>query len=1049
MKEHKKQYWKGIEQLTEDPHFVAKAEREFPEYLPVGEAAGGDGSEGTTRRDFLKLMGFSVAAATLASCETPVKHAIPYLNKPEDVDPGIANYYASTYSEGGDYCSILVKTREGRPIKIEGNKHCPITRGGTNAQIEASILSLYDQHRLVAPQIKGKKAKWNDVDKQVVAGLKKAAASGKKISIVSHTILSPTTKKVIDEFIAKYPTAEHVVYDAVSYSGMLDANQECFGKRVIPSYKFDQANVIVSFGADFLGTWLSPVEFSKQYSLGRKIGTSRKTMSKHIQFESNLSLTGSNADNRFRIKPSQEGVIVAALYNHIAKKTGAIETISGSGLKDEKLKKAVAFTAEKLLASKGSSIVVSGSNDPAVQTLINGINFALNNYSSTLEMGLPSYYKQGSDQQFNQFVSDAKAGAIGAVIFYNVNPIYNTAKGAELANALKNVSLKVSTNIVKDETLAHVDIAAPDHHYLESWNDAEPIKGHLTLGQPTISPLFKTRQVQESLLAWAGNGTSYLDYLKGNWKSSFYNAQVTTFGFQAFWDKCLHDGIYQHGGMFAALADSVSNMQDVAIGGQVFTPNLSKAASSIAKNYKENKKGTELVLYQKIGIGTGYQSNNPWLQEMPDPITKATWDNYVTISPALAKSWGLKMEEGIFTKKAKLTVGKKSITAPVMVQPGQADDTVGLALGYGQKAAGRVANELGVDAYPLISSINNNQSLAATDQVKIELTSEKHEIAHTQTHHTFMGRKTVIQEATLTEYKKDPGAGRFHPMIATSEGKKKPSEVSLWKGHEYPNHHWGMVIDLNSCTGCSACTIACQAENNVPVVGKKEVIRRREMHWLRIDRYYSSDADENDTTGMEEPSANPEVVFQPMMCQHCNNAPCETVCPVAATTHSTEGLNQMTYNRCVGTRYCANNCPYKVRRFNWFKYHDSDKFPDNLAMNNDLGKMVLNPDVTVRARGVMEKCSMCVQRIQNGKLEAKKQGRKVEDADVNTACASSCPTDAIVFGDMNNPESQISKVLNEEQPERVYHVLEELNVSPNVFYLTKVRNKSKNGKKDA
>jgi molybdopterin-containing oxidoreductase family iron-sulfur binding subunit len=426
---------------------------------------------------------------------------------------------------------------------------------------------------------------------------------------------------------------------------------------------------------------------------------------------------------------------------------------------------------------------------------------------------------------------------------------------------------------------------------------------------------------------------------------------------------------------------------------------------------------------------------------MPDPISKACWDNYLTIPQSLARKYGIEMDEGK-TKMVKLNISNKSLKVPVLVQPGQADNTVGISIGYGREKSGRVSNGVGINVYPLKVKKNGIYwDNLVKDNITIEPLNETYRIAQTQTHETYMGRKSVIQESTLSKYKKNPLSGRYFPKIFTSKGYKKPEDISLWKGHSYSNHHWGMVIDLNSCTGCGVCTIACQAENNIPVVGKDEVLNRREMHWIRIDRYYSSDG--KDATSLEVPSNNPEVVFQPMMCQHCNNAPCETVCPVLATTHSSEGLNQMTYNRCIGTRYCANNCPYKVRRFNWFKYHDNKQFKDNVSMNTSLGKMVLNPDVTVRSRGVMEKCTMCIQRIQAGKLKAKLEKRKLRDGDISVACADSCPADSIVFGDMNNNESSIFKLLSSEVEGRAYHVLEELSVKPNVTYLTKIRNKEK------
>jgi len=1032
MSDNKKTYWKGIEQLSNDPEFVKNADKEFPEFLPINQNEEGGGSN---RRDFLKMMGFGIAAASLAACEAPVRRAIPYVNKPVDVDPGVPNYYASTYTNGGDFCSIVVKTREGRPIKIEGNTLSNISQGGVNAQVEASVLTMYDNERLRGPKIGDKATKWETLDKEVINKLNSVAAQGGQIKIVSNTILSPTTKQVIADFKTKYPTTEHVMYDTISAEGMLAANESSFGKRSIPSYDFSKADVIVSFGADFLGTWISPIEFTKQYSKTRKIGSNKKTMSRHYQFESNLSLTGSNADYRTPIKPSDEGKAVAALYNAIASKTGG-QMVSAKG-EYKNIDKA----ANDLLKAKGKSIVVSGSNDPAVQTLVNGINSMLSNYGQTIDWSKALNYRQGNENAMDKFIADAKAGRVGAAIFLNSNPVYNHAKGAELKDALAKVSLKIATSDRTDETAALADYAAPDHHFLESWNDANPRKGTYSLTQPTITPVFDTRQAQQSLLTWSGNNVDFYEYLQNYWKQNM----PLSGNFQMAWDKALHDGIMEV---------PATEEEGEAV---VFAGNVSAASAAIVKNYKSS--GVELAIYQKIGMGDGSQANNPWLQEMPDPISKATWDNYLTVSQSWARENGVTAFEGK-SNKAKLTVNGKSVVVPILIQPGQAAGTVGLAVGYGRTSAGKVANGRGVDAYPLVSTLNRTSSYNVMSGVSIEVLEEKYQIAQTQTHQTYMGRDTVIQEATLGEYKKDEFAGRHRPQISNwmdDEGSTSPGNLSLWKGHKYKNHHWGMVIDLNSCTGCSACHVACQSENNIPVVGREEVINRRDMHWMRIDRYYSSDAAPSDLKGLEEASENPEVTFQPMMCQHCNNAPCETVCPVAATTHSTEGINQMTYNRCIGTRYCANNCPYKVRRFNWFKYHDNGQFEDvNTSMNNDLGKMVLNPDVTVRSRGVMEKCSLCIQRIQYGKLEAKKESRRPKDGEITTACASACPADAIVFGDMNDKDSRIHNMLQIEQKEdtdylvsteigepRAYHVLEEIGVKPNVTYLTKIRNKDK------
>lgn len=1012
-----KRYWKGLEELRNDETFVKNAHNEFGSFET--ESSGKNKSIvdgiGSDRRDFLKLLGFGVAAVSLAACDAPVKKSIPYLNKPVDTFPSIADWYASTYAEGGDYASILVKTREGRPIKIEGNKQSNISKGGVSARAHASLLALYDAEKLKGPKKGEADADWDVIDKEISAQLATVAAKGGQIRIVSSTILSPSTKAVITDFAKKYPTTKHVMYDANSVAGLIKANADSFNKAAVPSYDFSKAKTIVGIGCDFLGTWISPDSFSKQYVQGRKLSSAKngkRDMSRHFQFETILSLTGSNADYRIAVKPSQEGLVALALYNKV---TGKGATSLGTEV-DKMLDKA----AKELKASQGASLVVSGSNDPNVQTVVNALNVALGSYGTTIDLGAPVNYRQGSDSDMVQLVAELKGGALGAVLFYGCNPVYDHVLGADLKDGIAKTALSVSFSDRSDETSSLCKYIAPAPHYLESWGDAEPKAGYYSLQQPAISLIYKTRQAQSSLLKWAGLGDDFYIYLRNYWKSTI----LTGTDFEGAWTKALHDGVLERGGASASGVSAVANLEG--------------AIAAVSSSYKANATGIEVVLYEKVGMGNGALANNPWLQEFPDPITKACWDNYASISQKTAKELGLAQDDVV-----KVEVKGKSVELPVLIQPGQANGTVAIAIGYGREKAGKSGNGVGANVYPLAQMKAGFVSFNAGEGT-IAKTGDTHKIAQTQTHDTVMARKAVLQEARLAAYQKDTKAGRYFPHVATSEGLKSPGEISLWNGYEKPNHSWGMAIDLNSCTGCGACVISCQAENNVSVVGRQEVINRREMHWIRIDRYYSSDAAVEDLSGLEVASENPEVTFQPLMCQHCGNAPCETVCPVLATTHSTEGLNQMAYNRCVGTRYCANNCPYKVRRFNWFKYFDNDNF--DYHYNNDLGKMVINPDVTVRSRGVIEKCSMCVQRIQEGKLNAKKERRRPVDGEIVVACAQSCPTEAIVFGDMNDPESRLSKLLAEEKEGRAFQMLEEINVKPQITYLTKIRNKDVDAK---
>ncbi|WP_247235848.1 TAT-variant-translocated molybdopterin oxidoreductase [Telluribacter sp. SYSU D00476] len=1021
MENNKKRYWRGLEELRNDENFVKNAEREFAELTPGEEKEYQSIVDGTNthRRDFLKVLGFGMAAVSLAACDAPVTKAVPYLNKPEGEYPTLDNWYASTYAEGSEYNSILVKTREGRPVKLEPNSMSSLTHG-VSARVQSSLLGLYDVEKLKGPQ-KGDdtKVSWEMVDREITTQLAQVAGRNGAIRIVSPTIMSPSTKAVIADFTAKYPSTTHIMYDANSLSAIRRANEESFGQPVFPSYDLTKAKVIVGIDADFLGTWVNPAFFDTQYAATRKVSSApngKKDMSRHYQFESDFSLTGANADYRTPVKPSQSALVVTALYNRVASKLGG-KTITAPAIEVANLDKA----ATDLVAAQGQAVVICGLNDPAAQVVTNALNSLLGSYSSTIDLGTPLNVHQGNDLAMNGFIDEVKGGRIGAVIFLGANPVYDHPRGAELAQALPKVPLSISIADRADETASLVKYICPAPHYLESWGDSEPRTGYYSLTQPTISRIFNTRQGQESLLTWAGLPANYHEYIRSFWRRNVFT-QGGGGNFDDFWVKSLHDGVFERKAAPAA--------------GATFAGNVDAAASAIARTgaASGSAQGIELIIYEKVGMGTGRWANSPWLQEFPDPMTKATWDNYAKLSKKTAADLGV--EQGDLVRvEAK---GGYAVELPVLVQPGLANGAVAIAIGYGREKAGKAGNGVGVNAYPMAAFVGGFLSFRP-GTVNVTKAGGSREIAQTQTHETVMSRESVIQETILSEYKKNNAAGRFIPEVETSEGPVHAPDLSLWNGHKYPNHSWGMVIDLNSCTGCGSCVVSCQAENNVPVVGRQEVARRREMHWIRIDRYYSSDAEEGDFKGQEIAAENPAVVFQPMLCQHCQNAPCETVCPVAATTHSHEGLNQMTYNRCVGTRYCANNCPYKVRRFNWFKYFDNDNF--DYHFNNDLGKMVINPEVTVRSRGVIEKCSFCVQRIQEGKLTAKKERRRPKDGEIVTACAQSCPTSAIVFGDLNDPTSLVSQLAQTERKGgRGFQVIEEINTRPQITYLVKVKN---------
>lgn len=1007
-----KKYWKGLEELNKTPEFVELNKHEFAEPIPIEEVLTGGGlNSKSPRRDFLKALGFGVGAVTLAACQkVPVHKSIPYLIKPEEVTPGIPNYYTSTY-EGQ---AILVKTREGRPIKIEGHPNDIIAKGGASAQAQASVLDLYDVNRLKNPLKDNSDSGWAQVDDFVVRALLTIKASGKKIRIVSSTVSSPSTLGVIADFIKQFPTAKHINYDAVSYTGIIQANQNSFGKAVLPHYNFDKADIIVSFGADFLGTWISPEEFTRQYVSNRNNKSlESKKMSRHIQFETGMSLTGSNADVRIPIKPSEEGLALVALYNAVSG-----STLAGTkGLGNKVAENAIAIAAKELVAAKGKALVVAGSNDVATQVLVNAINSLLGSYGTTIDLDNPSLQYAGNDAEFAELVSDMKSGQVDAVFFLNANPVYDYYDSKGFTEGLKKVSLKVSFASNTDETSALCNIVAPNHHYLESWGDDNAISGYYTVLQPTINPVYDTRQAEQSLMKWSDNpAKDYYTYVRNNWDKNLL-AKGGLSG-QSGWETLLQTGFVK--------------AAPVTAGSYSFSKDLNAVAQTIIdhSNLLAGDK-TELQLYQTVAMRDGKRANNPWLQELPDPVSKVTWDNFAAMSPSDMKKKGL--QDGDLVK---IDANGYSVALPVLSQPGQAQGTISVAVGYGRTVVGPVGINVGKNAFPFHSLRNGTLQTSAT--ATLTTTGENSPLAQTQTHHSIEGRNSIIKEASFTEYLKNPATG-----TGKSEGHKEYKPDLFWQKYDRPAYDWVMAIDLNACTGCGACVVACSAENNVPVVGKDEVSRRREMHWIRIDRYYSFNDNgvndggitrEHDIAKLEDLD-HVKVVYQPMLCQHCEHAPCETVCPVLATVHSSEGLNHMAYNRCVGTRYCANNCPYKVRRFNWFNYWNDSRFDNYL--NNEHTQLVLNPDVTTRFRGVMEKCSMCIQRIQAGKLKAKIEKRPLKDGDIKMACQQTCSANAIVFGNANDPESEVSKAL---RSERTYYVLEELNVKPGVGYQTKIRN---------
>ena len=1005
-----KKYWKSVEELKENSSIVEKLQKsEFIEDIPTTEFLGDkeslEGSD-TSRRDFLKYVGFSTAVASLAACEGPVVNSIPYVVKPDDVIPGIADYYASSIADGFDFADVLVKVREGRPIKIEPNKDSK--NGITNARVQASVLSLYDDNRLRNPLAKGEITDYASLDKEVLAQLAQIKESGSKIVLLSGTKASPSLERLVAEFKESYGNVEHVVYDAVAEDAALNAFEKMYGTRALPDYYFGKAEVIVGVGADFLGDWQGG-NFGPGYAKGRKPKNGK--MSRHIQFESNMTLTGGNADKRVIVKPSEQLQVISKLYEAI--ENGA--NPGGSTPIDDAVAKAVS----QIKKAGNKALVVCGLQDENAQLLTLAINHALQ--SVAIDVVSTKNTRQGDMKKVNQLVKDMASGAVGALFIANSNPVYTLAKGSDFAEAMKKVSLSLTFSMSANQTteVSQYVIASP--HYLESWGDLEIKKGSYSLMQPTIQPLFKTRQLEDSLLTWMGSEHTFYDYMKNHWQSNVLGGRS--------WNKTLQDGTF-----------SVAHEETVAVPNEI---DLSGASATLAKTAG---KELELTVYTKTGLGDGQQANNPWLQELPDPITRTSWDNYLLISRVDAERLGLSnrtVDNGALNGDL-VNISSNGVSlnnVPVYIQPGQAVGSVSIALGYGRTDLKKDMN-VGVNAYPL--------SEGSFHEVTIEKVAGEHKFACVQLHHTIMGREEEItKETTLADFVSKPKEEWNHaPVFSLDHQEVTQDKVDLWeKFDDSLGTKFNLSIDLATCTGCAACVVACHAENNVPVVGKHEIRVSRDMHWLRIDRYYSSDmtvakGKEDGSFGsgdffnaQGQPSDAPEVSFQPVMCQHCNHAPCETVCPVAATSHGRQGQNQMAYNRCIGTRYCANNCPYRVRRFNWFKYANNNEFDFN--MNNELGKMVLNPDVTVRSRGVMEKCSFCIQKTQSTILNAKKEGRAVADGEFSTACSSACPSDALVFGDINDESSEVSHLSHDD---RSFKLLDFVGTKPNVFYQLKVKN---------
>ena len=971
-------------------------------------------TKGIKRRDFLTIMGASMAMASFACARRPVHKIIPYVVKPEEITGGIANYYATVCPETG--YGILAKVREGRPIKMEGNPDHPMNRGALSARAQAHVLDLYDMDRAKEPMrvSRGggtKPAKWEELDAEIAAKLKSIAAGSGRVRVLSGKLLSESTTKLIGEFLGAFSAGSHIQFDDFSNEDLIAGQVESYGTAVLPSYRFEKADTVLSLGADFLGTWGASEEASADW-VKKRIPDSKNaknaTLSKLFVVETMMSVTGANADERLPVRPDGVLKVGAAIAAEVARKKGvavpaqlASYTISNvsqdTGIDAKKIEEAV----EALIAAgAGKSLVVAGGlsskteDSIGVQIVANFLNTTLGNEGSTVDGNANASNKVGDRfSAVERLVQDMNGGAVDALILVDSNPVYTLPQALGFKGALAKVPLVIAMNDREDETAVLSDYVLPSQHFLESWGDAQPRSGIVCVQQPTLAPIHSSRAVQDSFIALAkaaglktkgllaaAVSTSWYEYLKANWKENYLKGSA----FESAWENVLRDGLIKSASARTASARAFKG-----------------SALSLVPAFKTGASGFVLALYSKASIGDGVRANNPWLQEMPDPVTTSTWDNYFNLAPKAAEKLGIKADDVV-----EVEANGVKIALPVNIQPGLHADVVAVAIGYGREAAGKVGNGVGRDVKEFVKG-----SAFAGASATVQNTGRRYQLAITQWHNATEERP-IVNDLTLAEFKADPKtANHTDPHLRLEE------VPTMWPKHKYPGYRWGMAIDLNACTGCGSCVIACQAENNIPVVGRDNVRKSREMHWMRIDRYYSGSPE------------NPDVVFQPMLCQHCENAPCETVCPVLATVHDNEGLNSQIYNRCVGTRYCQNNCPYKVRRFNFFDHWKSYEGSMNLAWN---------PDVTVRSRGIMEKCTFCVQRIRDSKDKAKDEGRKLRDLELKTACQQTCPTDAITFGDINDQDTVVSKNRNDA---RAFRVLEVLNTVPAISYLSKVRNK--------
>ena len=966
-----KKYWCSLDEAPTTPEFDEWVTREFPEGVTT--------IDGTNRRTLLKLMGASFGLAGLTACRRPVEQILPFSRASEGYVHGKPLHYASIATFNGTATGVIVTTVDGRPIKIEGNPKHPCSLGATNAFLQASLLSLYDPDRAKEVRRGNAKSSWDEFSACAKAEFDPARqGDGAGLRILSERIASPTVSAVRTDLLKRFPKAQWLEYESVNLNAVREGATLATGQNVEPQFSFDKADIVLSLDCDFLGLDSASILPVKQFSKRRRVEKPGDEMNRLYVAEANYSLTGAMADHRLRVRVGDVAALAVALAKELNVSGGELKVL---GAPQDKAREYLAELARDLAAHKGKSIVIAGPRQPAaVHALAFAINAALGNIGQTIVFTKPAVESASSREQAKQLAADLNAGKVRTLVLLGGNPVYSMPADLNFGEAVKKAATSIALTEEENETWQASGWRLPMAHWLESWGDARALDGTASIQQPMIEPLYGGKSVLEVAAMIAGREPSKgYDLVNAYWSTQWPAAER-----DKRWKVSLFDGI---------VAEAKAAPVNVTV-------DAKKVMAAQASRLQPASAGPEVAFYPSHGAYDGRFLNNAWMQEAPDPMTKVVWDNVALISKQTAGSLGLKDGDIVVLSK-----GSQQAEVPVMIQPGHADDSISLFLGYGRAACGRVGQGVG----HRVEGLRTSDEFFFRPQVELKKTGDIYQIVTTQEHHRMEGRP-IVREATAEEYVKEPGA--------IKEMAESPHGLTMFPFYDYSKgYQWGMSIDLNACIGCNACLVACQSENNIPVVGKGQVRRGREMHWIRLDRYY---------TGSDEEA---QVVTQPMACQQCENAPCETVCPVAATSHSPEGLNDMAYNRCVGTRYCLNNCPYKVRRFNF------------LAWNKDVPevrKLVFNPDVTVRMRGVMEKCTYCVQRIERGKIAANADGRRqLREGEVVSACQQVCPADAIVFGNINDPESRVSKL---KKQARDYELLGELNIRPRTTYLARLRN---------